>query len=206
MTVWKGPPLPKKPVIKPKIVEWHGGSEGADVSFTISGAKALQANLLSMAESMRDAAGYEMAIAAHEVIVDAQENYVPVRFGHLKASGDSDTYEPGMGITIAKIAMWFGGVVGPEALEAGVVSANTYALIQHETPPSIFHHEIGQWKYLEIPFMKMQAKIESRIANRIGNTIGGTNRIDEIFEGLTNRPAGLRPLKPVKLPSIKPRK
>jgi hypothetical protein len=66
--------------------------------------------------------------------------------------------------------MWFGGVVGPEALEAGIVSAEKYALEQHENLE--FKHSIGGPKYLERPFDKVRPTILPRVAKVIGESLG----------------------------------
>lgn len=170
---FKMPPLAPKAKFVPPTIDFESGSAGAEVSFTCRGLKSLEANLLSMPKIAVDAAGYEMADIAKEVIEDAQENFVPVDTGALKQSGDYDEYEPGKGIGIAHIAMWFGGVVGPEALEHGVIDVQAYALEQHENME--YRHNIGGPKYLERPFMKAMPTILPRIAEAIDKAMGGNN-------------------------------
>jgi hypothetical protein len=170
MAVWKMPPAPRKPAFVPPTVDFISGSEGADVYFSVSGIKSLSKNLMELSGASMDAAGNELSVIAHEIIEDAKENYVPFLFGHLKASGDSDEYTPGKGIQLTQIMMWFGGVVGPEALEAGIVSAEKYALEQHENLE--FKHSIGGPKYLERPFDKVRPTILPRVAKVIGESLG----------------------------------
>jgi hypothetical protein len=127
-----------------------------------------------------DAAGAELSIIAHEIIEDAKENYVPFRTGVLKDSGDSDEYIPNRGIELTQIAMWFGGVVGPEALEHGVRSAQEYALVQHED--LTFHHEFGGPKYLERPYDQAVGKVPDRLAQAVSNALGGDSGLAVGFE------------------------
>jgi hypothetical protein len=178
--VFKAPPLAadaavfkkieaKKAALLAPTVDFTSGSEGADVFFSVSGIKSLSHNLLELSGASMDAAGYELATIAREIIEDAKENYCPYLFGHLKASGDSDEYQPNKGIQLTQIMMWFGGVVGPEAKEAGIVSANHYALEQHENME--FKHPIGGPKYLERPFDKVRPTILPRLAVAIGKAL-----------------------------------
>lgn len=68
---------------------------------------------------------------ARKIIKDAQDNYVPVDTGALKASGFARIDDAG------GVELGFGG----EGID--------YALVVHENPAP--YHPIGQWKYLEEP-------------------------------------------------------
>ena len=68
---------------------------------------------------------------AEDIIKDAQENFVPVDTGALKASGFARRVPEG------GVELGFGG----EGID--------YALVVHENPAP--YHPIGQWKYLEEP-------------------------------------------------------
>lgn len=166
MATFRMPALPKKIVLTPPKVDFVSESEGAEVSFKAIGLEALEENLKKLAPAVQNAAGYEMAKIAAEIIEDAKENYVPVDTGDLKASGDSDSYDETKLFSIIKIAMWFGGEVGPEALEHGVKDVRSYALEQHEN--LLFHHNVGGPKYLERPFLIAEPTMLKRIADACG--------------------------------------
>lgn len=92
---------------RPPEVTFQSGSEGADVFFKATGLQALEDNLRALGKVAVDAAGYEMADIMREVIIDSQENYVPVDTGDLHDAANSDDYTPGSGATITKIAAWY---------------------------------------------------------------------------------------------------
>lgn len=163
---WKLPPLPPKAEL-PKL-DFVSGSQDAEV-VEIYGTQALYNNILKMQEVCVDAAGYEMEAIAREVIQDAQDNYVPVVTGNLQKSGDSDDYKPGRNQGI-RIAMWFGGVVGPEALAAGVVDVREYAAEIHDNL-TLNHPHGGGAKYLALPFDKIRGTITGRLAQAVGKTM-----------------------------------
>lgn len=193
MATFRMPPPPPKLVVEPPEPPWQSGGTGSDVLFQISGIEALAATLRSMPKVYRDAAGYEMANIAHEVVDDAKDNYVPFRFGGLKDSGDADEYDPnGSGVDITQIAMWFGGPAAVSVSDVSVhsiaskqhraihseglhiVDPSLYALAQHEDL-SYHHHpppdQTGP-KYLERPLIKIQDTIVPRIAKAAGIALG----------------------------------
>jgi hypothetical protein len=179
---------------KPPPPAWVSGGATADVYYDTQGAfyemrgmDALQQNIALLPEACQDAAGCEMANIAAEVIQDAKDNYVPVKFGNLKDSGRSDEYEPGRGMGITEIGMWFGGPPDVGSGGAGVSTAAAtqaglsatadpalYALVQHEFLG--YHHTIGGAKYLEKPLLAMLPKILPRIARAIAEIQGVTPR------------------------------
>lgn len=167
MATWKMPPLPPKPAFQPKSVDFTSEGAGAEV-LRVLGAKALAENILMLPLIAREAAAREMAIIAHDIIVDAQINYVPVQTGNLSRSGDSDPYVEGSTQQVTSIGMWFGGVVSPEALSHGVADVRKYALEQHEDMMLDHSKSIGGplngAKYLERPFVKMIPEINKRIS------------------------------------------
>lgn len=185
------PPLPSllpKIAIKPPTVDFVSGGEGAGVSFSATGFKALEEYLLEAPKYIRDAAGFEMASIAADVITDAKTNYVPYKNGHLQESGDSDEYQPGsmMAGGISQIKMWFGAPLsGGQSAQALVIEIHEgvstpdpsrYAWIQHEIN---FEHPIvgpvtnPQMKYLERPFIAAEPTILARIAAAIEAATGG---------------------------------
>lgn len=117
--VWRPPPAPPKLVIQPPKVDVKSGGADADVQCIGSGS--LKAALLALPSVSLDAAGNEMSRIMHEVIVDSQENYVPVLSRALKNSGDSDPWEPGStrNVNAAEIRGWFGAPGDGEAAAGG---------------------------------------------------------------------------------------
>lgn len=194
----KLPPLPqfKSPANieatkKAPEITFQSGSEGADVYFQATGLGALEENLKSLGRVAMDAAGYEMAAIMREIIIDSQENYVPVDSGDLHDTADSDEYQPNRGETITKIAAWYAApgqgaerVAAPtrasrarlaELHEIGgsIHDPAKYALDQHENPTYVHGLNwsgsgLGQPEYLKRPF---DAKVPSML-ERIGKAVG----------------------------------
>lgn len=186
---WRVPAAPKIKLEPPKV-DFVSGSEGAEVFYKLEGMASLIANIGELAPFYQDCAGYEMADIAAEIIQRAKDEFVPYRDGPLRDSGMSDEYQPGRGIQITEIAMWFAGPgavlgmgssgrqVGKSTLHAEVAQAGlhvtdptVYALEQHENL-SFVHPVLGpvtspQAKYLERPYMEMMPNILPRIAGRI---------------------------------------
>ncbi len=192
MAVFRMPPLPPK--VKPVPVQIDYTSPGgvAEVGVQVKGLAALEANLRQMGSVAMDAAGYEMANIAAEVIEVAKDRYVPIDIGNLRDSGRSDEYQPNRGQTITTIRMWFGGtedeltvnemeaadITGRKAyfgsakrIRYKINPANRYALEQHENM-SYDHHGVGGPKYLEIPFNNIIHTIQPRIASAVAEAIG----------------------------------
>lgn len=175
------PPLPRPgappPVAKPPF---SSGGSGADVSYSISGSDEIISTLKKVPKWYVDAAGYEMAEIAHEVIQDAKDHYVPFKFGPLKDSGGADEYKPNGSMKvpeITEIRMWFGAPVAASASLEGkrlsfnegglsVQDASAYALEQHEN--LTFKHnpppDMTGPKYLERPLLAKFDQIEERLA------------------------------------------
>lgn len=93
---------------------------------------------------------------AQEILAVSKE-IVPVDDGVLRASADA------VGINFTddghygfSVRFGYGG------------AASSYALLQHETPPSVFKHAEGKsWKYLERPTYEAAATMGPRLAGRI---------------------------------------
>jgi hypothetical protein len=74
-----------------------------------------------------------------------------------------------------------GGHYGTQSDDKGVYvrygyggAAASYALIQHETPPSVFSHAEGRsWKYLEIPVFEAVQTMGPRMAGRLAARLAG---------------------------------
>lgn len=62
-------------------------------------------------------------------------------------------------------------------------AASSYALLQHETPPSVFSHAPGQsWKYLEIPFNAAAPQIREALVAAVTRALQGAAGTGETFE------------------------
>lgn len=194
MATWRMPPIPPTPRLEKPKVDFVSGGAGSDVEFSYSGLEALEANLLKLGEYAMDAAGYEMANIARDVIADAKgetwdDSMVPILSGALRDSGDHDEYAPGRAQSFIQIAMWFGAPIGPEAREAGIKDTHVYAIAQHED--LTFAHEYGGAKYLEIPFEARKPEVAPRIAKAVGRALGGTTALDVAFRNIaTGTPIG----------------
>ena len=181
--VFRAGNIPAKLVIIPPKIDFQSGGEGADLFMSVKGLDALAATLRSMPQVAKDAAGFEMADIAHEVIDDADANYVPWETRALLESGNADEYVAGSGAEITQIAMWYGQTISESAKEAigraiiaGDISGkprdpSQYAEIQHEDM-SFNHPRGGGPKYLEIPLNKIVGTIGPRIASKVAEAWG----------------------------------
>lgn len=97
-----------------------------------------------------------------EQIKAASQEIVPVDSGDLKNSADV------VGINVEKTTGRIDVIFGYGGLAA------SYALLQHETPPQIFHHDPPtQWKYLERPVWEAAEGMGARLAAKISARIRG---------------------------------
>jgi hypothetical protein len=88
---------------------------------------------------------------------------VPVDLGPLRSSGHvKDVERRGKELSVA---MGFGGPAGAGNLGETNREYVGYAIIQHENPN--FHHTVGSWKYLEIPFNRAIVGMAERIAKEV---------------------------------------
>ena len=78
-----------------------------------------------------------------QTLTRAKEEFVPVRFGFLRASGETELQVDGDALLV-EISF---GKAGP---------ATEYAVFVHEIPAN---HAVGQDKYLEIPAMEESAHL-----------------------------------------------
>lgn len=116
-----------------------------------------------------------LAVALYEeattIMTDSKENYVPVDQGTLRDSGH--VQEPKLEGTTLLVELGYGGPAAP------------YALAVHENPRSgktegvspsgrKYKHwaEVGQYKYLEIPFKAAAKGLSQRIADRAKRVLG----------------------------------
>lgn len=120
------------------------------------GAQAMQARMAAMAARSSLAMANAIFVEA-EMIMTASHPLVPVDLGVLRASAIVN--QPKIKADGAEVTFGYGG------------AASDYALIQHERLD--YHHEVGQAKYLEQPFMAATAGMKERIASSVRAQIIG---------------------------------
>lgn len=141
-----------------------------EVKIEVSGGPDVGAAVLSSLKSLIPEVKGPLTEEAMEIMAVSKE-IVPVDQGVLRASGDV------VGINFSDepdgyaVRFGYGG------------AASGYALLQHETPPSVFKHAEGKsWKYLERPVYEAAATMGPRLAGRIsarfsqklgGGVVGG---------------------------------
>lgn len=101
-------------------------------------------------------------------IINASKEIVPFDQGVLQASGGH--YGTDRTPDSVHLHFGFGG------------AAAHYAIVQHETPPSVFSHLPGrQWKYLEQPVFEaittMPQRLSSRMAARLQSRFAGAGEL-----------------------------
>ena len=85
-----------------------------------------------------------------EIINKHTEPLVPYETGRLRAS------------VMRPNGMLIEGDFMSQEIEYSARNPRTgydYAFIQHETPPHIYHHRVGQWKYLEVGINESENEI-----------------------------------------------
>lgn len=124
----------------------HAG--GVTIYINLVGLQELDALLASMEDPSTRVAAALYRIA--ERIMAASKLLTPVKTGALRASGHVQL--PVITASMVSVSLGFGGPSIP------------YALRQHETPPDIYHHRVGQWKFLEQPMQEAQATLPADLA------------------------------------------
>ncbi len=125
---------------------------------TVRGGAELVAWLRTLADPAQvgRAVGAALYQEAERIMADSKENYVPVDWGNLRASGHVD--EPKVSGTGASVELGFGGPATP------------YALRQHEELS--YTHEVGEAKYLEKPLIAAMDGLAARLGARIRRELG----------------------------------
>ena len=119
---------------------------------------------------MQTLLGQELRVEGELIMTDAKENYVPVDYGTLRATGL--VTGPEMLLNLVTVALSFGGPAAP------------YALAVHENPRAgktggvspagkSYKHfaQHGQWKFLEAPVVAAEPGLEGRIGGRLKGRI-----------------------------------
>ena len=131
--------------------------------FIVTGVKEMQRKLERVAADLKKR---QMTALRQEAEIEMKESkkrcpvysprvgeYVDHVGGTLRASGHVQPVEQRGGKTSVNLV--YGG------------AAEDYAIVQHETPPEIYHHNVGQWKFLESVLMESLPSMGQRIANRM---------------------------------------
>lgn len=142
----------------------------ADIGFEVTGLTALMQRLQALAANAPLAVAEGLAEQAEAVMTESKANYVPVDTGTLRASG---YVEPPVILgQDVRVTLGYGG------------AAQAYALSVHENPraghtmglsPSgrKYRHwaQVGEWKYLETPFLQMSDQAAGRIAAAVDRAV-----------------------------------
>lgn len=161
------------------------------VTFELQGLDRLRARLLKAGDRAVPLLGKTMYRFAEDIMTDSKENYVPVSAkhpklerarrqkpsrgsaksgGNLKASGFVE--HPHYG-SVTTVTLGYGGAAAP------------YALAVHENPrtgktggfsPSGQRYTswsaVGQWKYLEAPFLKWKPRYAGVLSKKLREVFG----------------------------------
>lgn len=123
-----------------------------DARVKLTGVEAALAELKKLAKEYPEAALRALNRQAEFVMTEAKQRYVPVKDGHLRASGHIFVFKPRLEVTLG-----FGGPAG-----IGNVGGERnrqdvgYAVVQHETED--YRHTVGESGYLRKP---LQARLPS---------------------------------------------
>ena len=123
----------------------------ANLSLTIKGQDAMIRRLQEIGKGSPDIIWQAIYEEASEILTTAQQEFVPVDQGILRASGQVS--EPTVTNGEASVTISFGGPSAP------------YALIQHERLD--FNHTVGEAKYLETPLLQATQGMARRLGDRI---------------------------------------
>jgi len=107
-----------------------------------------------------------------ETIKAASQEIVPFDLGDLHDSADVVGVNVEEGSGTIDVIFGYGG------------QARSYAVAQHETPPSIYHHDPPRvWKYLERPVYEAAEGMGARLAAKIRSRFEGGGGSGDTFEG-----------------------
>lgn len=103
---------------------------------------------------------------ATNIMADSKENYVPVDTGNLRSSGIVDL--PKLTNNRVVVELGYGGPAAPYAL---AVHENPWAGNTGGVSPSGKRYrrwsQVGQWKYLEIPFREALVYLDRLVARSV---------------------------------------
>lgn len=152
----------------------------------VRGLAKTQAALDKVGKEAPKALGSAFFQIGEEIIGLAKEKFVPVDFGHLRASGFVEL--PKITRRGATVEIGFGGPagVGNVGGDSNRISVG-YAIIVHENPragrtggvspqgkPYKTFSTVGGWKFLEKPFNQAQRGLDRRAAELIQRFIPAT--------------------------------
>lgn len=117
--VFRVPPPVKNPVQQVPLIRVGEGKSNFDEYIASESDFRVETNLMLLAEGARIAALYEMSKIVEEILIDSQDNYVPIDTGDLRESGDCDRYDPEAQTgdlatpKTFRMAVWYAGAIGP---------------------------------------------------------------------------------------------
>lgn len=146
------------------------------MTLKLEGADKLRAQLLQLSNKSLPVLHKELYRFGEDIMADSKQNYVPVDKGNLKASG-TVSQAMSIGGDSVQVVLGYGGAAAP------------YALAVHENPrsgktggvsPSGAKYRtwaaVGQWKYLEAPFLKWKPKLAGRLTAALRIALTGSGR------------------------------
>jgi hypothetical protein len=126
------------------------------MGFELRGVAEMDANMRRIAAAVEGAKGGALYRRA-EAISTASDPLVPVDYGILKNSRFVD--KPQQDGNTVSVRLGYGGAAAP------------YAAIVHEDMEA--HHDVGQAKYLEEPFLEATATLKRDLAEDLGDAAKG---------------------------------
>jgi hypothetical protein len=141
------------------------------ITYSVEGFDQLLKNIDGLQQRAEPAGIGALFMEAEAIMADSKEHYVPVDLGPLRASGT--VHPPTTTGGEVHIELSYGG---PAAPYAEAVHENPRAGKTDGFTPSGGRRktwaQVGQWKYLETPFLAAQAGMLGRIADRLRGDMG----------------------------------
>lgn len=154
------------------------------IRFELEGMDKLRAKLLKAGDRAVPVLSKEMYLFAEDIMADSKENYVPVATGTLKAAGiagkNKHVMLPRNEGTGVIVEMGYGGAAAyyalsvhenPRAGKTGGVSPSGKAYSRTKKGKPLWAR-VGQWKYLEYPFLKWKPKYAGRLTVKLREVFG----------------------------------
>lgn len=140
------------------------------ITIELIGDRALSAAYQALGNLALPVVSQSLYETGNVIIADAKENYVPVDFGHLRASGFVD--EPVVQGPSTTVALGFGGPDVPYALSVheNPRAGRTFGLgpLRHGKQVIYKHYaQVGMWKYLELPWKASGAQLLEHLAESL---------------------------------------
>lgn len=144
---------------------------GPALTYSVQGYEDLLRGIDKFGEAGHDASVAAWVAEAEAIMALSKETYVPVDLGPLRASGTVHT--PTVTGGVIHVEMSYGGPSAPyaEAVHENPRAGKTEGLTPDGRKRAHWA-QVGQWKYLETPFLAAQGGMLERIGNRIRQRLG----------------------------------